>query len=77
MWYSDGDGEFATPISNSLPQVSRYIEHLFAYINMPILIIDLSKKTFVPFHPRLAAGTKGAPSEYTQFFYKNALNYNE
>ena len=47
MWYSDGDGEFATPISNSLPQVSRYIEHLFAYINMPILIIDLSKKTFV------------------------------
>ena len=26
MWYSDGDGEFATPISNSLPQVSRYID---------------------------------------------------
>ena len=44
---------------------------------MPILIIDLSKKTFVPVPPRLAAGTKGAPSEYTQFFYKNALNYNE
>ena len=26
MWYSDGDGEFNTPISYSLPQVSIYIE---------------------------------------------------